>query len=73
MCGRNPFKPITAAAITSATQDVLQETIDFVRQVTAVTDSGLPGVALGKERLVVAQPAMTVEARSADSTRRTMS
>jgi hypothetical protein len=32
----------------------------------------LSGAAFGKERLVVAQPTMTVEARSADSTRRTM-
>src|SRR3989454_10311498 len=38
----------------------------------AGTVSGLPGVAFGKARLVVAQPAMTVEARSADSARRTM-
>ncbi len=36
------------------------------------TVSGLPGVAFGKDRVVVAHPAMTIETRSTDSRRRSM-
>src|SRR5436309_9832322 len=38
----------------------------------AATASGLPGVALGNDRFVEAQPVTTIEARSTDSARRSM-
>src|SRR6266566_3561002 len=38
----------------------------------AGTVSGLPGVAFGNERFVVAQPAIRIEAQSTDSGRRSM-